>query len=111
MEKRYVVVEWPYSQAYFELKGFDENSELINSEKGLEDFGSSAYFVNKDFPVPDPEIKDKDTYTHISWPESQKYENIKGFEEIAYSAEDGGYFVPTEWYEKTKAKDAGNEEL
>jgi len=28
-----------------EIEGFRENSYLINDEQGLEDFGSSAYFV------------------------------------------------------------------
>jgi stage V sporulation protein AE len=28
------------------LEGFKENSYLINDEKGIEEFGSSAYFVN-----------------------------------------------------------------
>lgn len=29
-----------------EIEGFRDNSYLINDEKGLEEYGSSAYFVN-----------------------------------------------------------------
>lgn len=46
MEK-FVVVEWPQCQELMDLPGFEENSYLINDEKGLDDFGSSAYFVNE----------------------------------------------------------------
>lgn len=46
MEK-YVIVTWPASQELMEQEGFRENSYLINDEKGIEDFGSSAYFVKE----------------------------------------------------------------
>lgn len=42
----YVVVTWPDSQNLMEVEGFEDNSYLINDEKGMEDFGSSAYFVS-----------------------------------------------------------------
>lgn len=42
----YVVVAWPDSQDLMEIEGFRDNSYLINDEKGIEDFGSSAYFVS-----------------------------------------------------------------
>ncbi len=42
----YVVVTWPEVQELMELDGFRENSYLVNDDKGLEDFGSSAYFVD-----------------------------------------------------------------
>lgn len=45
----YVVICWPEIQYLFSEKGFEENSYLINDEKGFEDFGSSAYFVNKEW--------------------------------------------------------------
>jgi len=47
MKEEFIVVTWPDSQDLMELDGFRENSYLINDEKGLDDFGSSAYFVNK----------------------------------------------------------------
>ena len=46
---KYEVVCWPNIQYLMEMEGFRENSYLINDEKGLEEFGSSAYFVNCDW--------------------------------------------------------------
>ena len=46
MEK-YVIVCWPESQMLMEHPEFNR-CYLINDEKGLEDFGSSAYFVPVD---------------------------------------------------------------
>ena len=45
----YVVIQWPHIQHYMDLEGFEENSYLINDEKGINEFGSSAYFVNEDW--------------------------------------------------------------
>ena len=41
------VVCWPESQMLMEVDGFEENSYLVNDDKGLLEFGSSAYFVNR----------------------------------------------------------------
>ena len=41
------VVCWPESQMLMELDGFVENSNLIDDDKGVLEFGSSAYFVNR----------------------------------------------------------------
>lgn len=46
---KYVVVSWPDSQNLMEREGFRENSYLVNDDKGIEDFGSSAYFVDEDW--------------------------------------------------------------
>lgn len=46
---KYIVITWPEIQKLMEIENFSENSYLINDEKGLEDFGSSAYFVNYDW--------------------------------------------------------------
>lgn len=46
---KYVVVTWPDIQFYMNRDGFNENSYLINDEKGMEDFGSSAYFVEEEW--------------------------------------------------------------
>lgn len=43
------IVCWPESQMLMEKKGFYDNCTLINSEKGLEKYGSSAYLVEKDW--------------------------------------------------------------
>lgn len=44
MEK-YIVETWPDVQKLFDIEGFYDNAYLINDEKGIKDFGSSAYFV------------------------------------------------------------------
>lgn len=45
----YEIVCWPESQMLMEKEGFFDNCSLINSDRGLEEFGSSAYLVNKDW--------------------------------------------------------------
>ena len=45
----YVVVSWPDSQNLMCKPGFRENSYLVNDDKGIEDFGGSAYFVDVDW--------------------------------------------------------------
>lgn len=40
------VVTWPESQNLMSLNGFRKNSALINSDKGLDIYGSSAYRVD-----------------------------------------------------------------
>ena len=39
---------WHYKFAT-EKEGFEENSYLVNDEQGIEDFGSSAYFVDEEW--------------------------------------------------------------
>ena len=41
------VVCWPESQTLMDIDRFDENAYLVNDDKGLLEFGSSAYFVNR----------------------------------------------------------------
>lgn len=43
----YEVVMWPECQDLMDKEGWEDNSYLINDDKGLDKFGSSAYFVNK----------------------------------------------------------------
>lgn len=45
----YIIVQWPDSQTLMELDGFKEHSYLINDDRGMADFGSSAYFVEKEW--------------------------------------------------------------
>lgn len=45
----YVIVCWPDSQMLMEKEGFFENCSLINSERGLEVYGSSAYLVDEEW--------------------------------------------------------------
>ena len=46
---KYVVVTFPDVQSLMDIEGFNENSYLVNDEQGIEDFGSSAYFVDEDW--------------------------------------------------------------
>ena len=72
-----VVVTWPDSQMLSEKKGFLENCELINSDKGIEIYGSSAYLVDEDWfnnfdNLPDADYTE-DEYTNglkinYEWP-------------------------------------------
>lgn len=48
-QETFEVVCWPEIQFLFGKEGFEQNAYLINDEKGLADFGSSAYFVNSDW--------------------------------------------------------------
>lgn len=45
----YTVITWPDIQTYMEEPDFEEHSYLINDDKGIEDFGSSAYFVETEW--------------------------------------------------------------
>lgn len=45
----YIVVTWPEIQELMDKPGFRDNSYLINDNKGIEDFGSSAYFVDNNW--------------------------------------------------------------
>jgi len=45
----YVAVGWPEIQDLMMVEGFDDNAYLINDDKGMDDFGSSAYFVDVDW--------------------------------------------------------------
>lgn len=53
------VVGWPESQMLMELDGFEENSYLVNDNKGLLEFGSSAYFVNRKWLEENVELNTK----------------------------------------------------
>lgn len=47
--KEYIVLLWDEAQSLQDKEGFDNNAYLIEDEKGLKDFGSGAYFVNKNW--------------------------------------------------------------
>lgn len=46
-KETFEVVCWPESQILMELDGFEENSYLVNDDRALLEFGSSAFFVNR----------------------------------------------------------------
>lgn len=43
------VVCWPEIQYLFNIDGFEDNAYLINDEKGMEEFGSSAFFIRSEW--------------------------------------------------------------
>jgi len=43
------IIAWPESQNLFELQGFKENCRLVNGERGIEEYGSSAYLTDTDW--------------------------------------------------------------
>lgn len=49
MKEEYVTITFPEVQTLFEKQGFDDNTYLINDEKGIKDFGPCAYFVKKEW--------------------------------------------------------------
>lgn len=49
--EEYIVVTYPESLSLQDIEGFDDNAYLINDEKGLEDFGSCSYFVEKNWYI------------------------------------------------------------
>ena len=49
MEEKFIVVTFPDVQHLMDIPGFEDNSYLINDEKGIETYGSSAYFVSEEW--------------------------------------------------------------
>lgn len=45
-QETFEVVCWPEVQFLFNIEGFTDNAYLIIDEKGMDEYGSSAYFVN-----------------------------------------------------------------
>lgn len=46
-DDEYVVIQWPEIQELMEEDGFENNAALANAGWCLDCYGSSAYFVNK----------------------------------------------------------------
>lgn len=45
----YTPVQWPEIQYYMDKPGFEDHAFLINDDKGIETFGSSAYFIEDEW--------------------------------------------------------------
>lgn len=45
----YEIIQWPEIQVLMEKDGFQDNAYLINDEQGINEYGSLAYFVNKEW--------------------------------------------------------------
>ena len=43
------VICWPDIQFLFGIEGFWDNAYLVNDERGIEDYGSSAFFVRSNW--------------------------------------------------------------
>lgn len=48
-EDDFVIITWPEIQDFMNVEGFEENSCLLNTEPMLTEYGSSAYFVRKEW--------------------------------------------------------------
>ena len=73
----YVIVCWPDSQMLMEKEGFFDNCSLINSERGLEVYGSSAYLV-------DEEWYDKFEKGELDYMSSEEYESMSEDFDVCY---------------------------
>lgn len=49
MSERFIIIQWPEVQELMDEIGFKEHSYLINDDLGVEEYGSSAYFVEEDW--------------------------------------------------------------
>lgn len=45
MKKNFIVIEWPEIQDLMHYNWYTRECHLVNDEKGLAEYGSSAYFV------------------------------------------------------------------
>lgn len=71
MENLYAVVTWPEVQELMDKDGFEENSHLINDEQGISEYGSSAYFVSKEWLAQATQAPKRKIYVVSTLVESQ----------------------------------------
>lgn len=48
-EDDFTIIQWPDIQAFMDIEGFNTNACLANDNYFLDIYGSSAYFVNKNW--------------------------------------------------------------
>ena len=60
--ENYIVVTWPESQSLMDYDWFEDECELINTKKGIDKYGSAAYYVPIDRYN---EIKNQDNALHV----------------------------------------------
>lgn len=46
MDRHYIIMTWPEVQDWMEEPDFRDHSYLMNDDRGVEEYGSSAYFVD-----------------------------------------------------------------
>lgn len=81
---KYEVVTWPDVQELMGLHGFEENSYLINDDKGVEDFGSSAYFVSVEW-LEELDNMTEERYQYLNSLSMEDYEkNTTANEQLAF---------------------------
>ncbi len=109
---KYVVVTWPDSQQLMDKEGFAENSYLVNDEQGLEDFGSSAYFVDEDWL---DSVEDSDEPTSETSKERFVSDVITNCQHIYEDGEDYSFDKPYPLADGSVAigfyQDDGNEDV
>jgi len=47
--ENYIIITWPDSQKFMDLDGFEENSILINDDRGIDEYGPCAFLINRDW--------------------------------------------------------------
>jgi hypothetical protein len=109
---KYVVVTWPNSQELMDKEGFAENSYLVNDEQGLEDFGSSAYFVDEEWL---DSVEDSDNQTTETSEERFVSDVIAQCQQSYEDGEDYTFDVPYKtsdgWTAKGFYQDDENEDV
>ncbi len=107
---KYVVVSWPDSQDLMGKPGFRENAYLVNDTTGIQVFGRSAYFVDKEWLAKakgtKTDSKNNATYVIVPLPDSEELMGKPGFWKNAYLNNDvrgiqafgmSAYFIDEEW--------------
>lgn len=64
-DDEFILVTWPDIQYYYDLDGWEDNSFLVNDENGLEQYGSSAYFLKKSWYCKQQDIVDQMMKEHF----------------------------------------------
>lgn len=73
----YTVITWPRTQELMLEDGFEDHSYLVSDNKGIKDFGSSAYFVDIDWLM---EVENKvemteERYQYLNSLSLEEYDN------------------------------------
>lgn len=73
----YTVITWPRTQELMLEDGFEDHSYLVSDNKGIKDFGPSAYFVDIDWLI---EVENKvemteERYQYLNSLPLEEYDN------------------------------------
>lgn len=74
----YTIITWPRIQELMLEDGFEDHSYLVNDNKGIKNFGSSAYFVDIDWLM---DIENKvemteERYQYLNSLDLEEYDRI-----------------------------------